>query len=265
MKRRKRVIIIAVSVIIVFIGIITLCSIRIVDGSKVGVVVRLGEIKDTPLQEGGHLVIPFITKVVEIDNHVLRTDVTGESASKDLQTIQSVVSINYQVLPEKSVHIYKVAGTDFENVILRPAAQECVKSVIARYTAEECITKRQEVSNSIKNELNSKVETYGLIVTEFNILDFKFSDEFNKAIEDKQTAQQQALKAEQDLVRIQVENQQKISQAEAEVTANKLKSQQLTDSILKDNFIKKWDGKLPAVIGDSSNIIDINSLIGTSK
>jgi len=253
-------ILILIILILVFVFLIW-SSIVVVDGGKTGVVKKMGAIKEEPLREGVHLVTPFVTDVIEINNKILRTDVEGEAASKDLQTIKSMVSVNYQISPDKSVFIYKTIGENVENIIIRPAIQECVKAVVANYTAEECITTRQTISNKMKEELNSKISNYGINIMEFNILNFNFSEEYNKAIEAKQTAQQNALKAQQDFERIKIENEQKISQAQAEATANQLKNQQLTDNILKDKFINKWNGEMPKVISSDSNILDVSNLV----
>lgn len=132
-----------------------------------------------------------------------------------------------------------------------------VKSVVSKYTAEELITNRQNVSNVMKEELINKVQNHGIEVSEINIINFNFSDEFNAAIEAKQTTQQNALKAEQDLERIKVESEQKIIEAEA----NELKNKEITDATLKIKWIEKWDGKLPAVSNGDDKIIDISSLV----
>ena len=256
--------IIGYGILITFLVIIFLFiffGVKIVPSGHTGVVVKMGAVQDQVLSEGPHLKTPFVTKIVKIDNRVIRTDVDGESASKDLQTVSSTVSINYSVDKEKSAYIYKNVGKDFENVVLRPAVQETVKAVVANYTAEELITERQSVSSSMKEILENRIKSYGLSVQEVNIINFNFSTEFNAAIEAKQTAQQNALKAEQDLARIKVEAQQEVEKAKAEAEANKLKNQEITDATLKMKWIEKWDGKLPTVTNDSNSIMDLGNIL----
>lgn len=164
--------------------------------------------------------------------------------------------------------LYKNVGTSFEAIIVNPAIQECVKSVTAKYTAEELITERQLVGDQMKEALQEKIGPYGLDIEVFNIISFEFSEEFNAAIEAKQTAQQNALKAEQDLARIKVEAEQKIEQARAEAEAYRLKNEQITDKTLAMEWIDKWNGELPAVSGDGSYLFDLSGLIdgsGTSS
>jgi regulator of protease activity HflC (stomatin/prohibitin superfamily) len=226
--------------------------------------VRLGKVSDNVLNEGFHFKLPIITNIVKIDNRVIKTEVESNSASKDLQSISSKVSVNYRVNTNSSAKIYKNVGNNFETVIVNPAIQECMKSVAAKYTAEELITKRAIVSSEMEKEISQKINPYGLNIEVFNIINFEFSKEFSKAIEAKQTAQQQALKAEQDLARIKVEASQTVEKAKAESEAYQLKNQQLTDKVIMMEFVEKWDGKLPAVTSGGSALFDMSSFINSN-
>ena len=228
-----------------------------------GVVLTFGKVSEQVLGEGLHLKIPFIQEIVQIDNRVLKAEVDCSSASKDLQTVSSTIALNYRVRNEASASIYKDVGPSYESVIIDPAIQECVKAITAKYTAEQLITERQTISDQMKAQLAEKINSYGLEIEIFNIISFEFTAEYNAAIEAKQTAQQNALKAEQDLQRIKVEAEQAIAQAEAEAEAYRLKSEQITPQMIAMEYIDKWDGKLPAVAGgeSSSMLIDISELI----
>lgn len=234
----------------------------IVPAGKTGVLVTLGSPGENELRSGPHFKMPLAQKIVMIDNRVQRTDVDGGGASRDLQNVKTSVSVNYRVQPSKSVSLYREVGLDWDTVIVRPAVQECMKAVQSRYTAEELITRRSEVGQAMQESIAEKVGRYGLEVDNINILNMDFSEEFNAAIESKQTAQQNALKAEQDLARIKVEAEQKIVTAQAEADANRIRSESITSEILISNAIAKWDGKLPAVMGDGENILDVSSMIG---
>jgi hypothetical protein len=141
-----------------------------------------------------------------------------------------------------------------------------VKAVTARYTADELITKRQTVSEEMREELKTKIASYGFDIQVFNIITFEFSAEYNAAIEAKQTAQQNALKAEQDLQRVKVEAEQTVAKAQAEADSYKLKSQEITPEILLMNYIDKWNGTLPTMVtGDGSVMIDVSALLDQIK
>jgi len=251
-------------IITVVVILLVFSSFTVIDAGHTGVVVRLGKVSDNVLNEGFHFKLPIITNIVKIDNRVLKTEVESNSASKDLQSISSKVSVNYRVNTNSSAKIYKNVGQNFETVIVNPAIQECMKSVTAKYTAEELITKRAIVSSEMEKEISQKINPYGLNIEVFNIIDFDFSEEFSKAIEAKQTAQQQALKAEQDLARIKVEASQTVEKAKAESEAYQLKNQQLTDKVIMMEFVEKWDGKLPVVTSGGSALFDMNSFINTN-
>lgn len=243
--------------------IIALSSFTSVEAGHSGVVLTFGKVSEAVLSEGLHVKIPFIQQIIQIDNRVLKAEVDCSSASKDLQTVSSTIALNYRVRNEASARIYKEVGPSYESVIINPAIQECVKAVTAKYTAEQLITERQQISDQMKELLNDKISSYGLELEIFNIIAFEFTDEYNAAIEAKQTAQQNALKAEQDLQRIKVEAEQTVAQAQAEAEAYRLKSEQITPQMIAMEYIDKWDGKLPTVAGgdSSSMLIDISEII----
>ena len=249
---------------VVAIIVILFLSTATVKSGHTGVVTNFGAVSDKVLEEGFHFKKPFITKIVVMDNRVAKTEVDSTASSKDLQIVSSKIAVNYHLDKKASASIYKNVGINYESTIIAPAIQEAVKSVTAKFTAEELITKRGDISEQIKQALTEKITSYGLVVDDFNIIDFDFSEEFNKAVEAKQTAQQNALKAEQDLARIRVEAEQQIEQAKAEAEALRLKSQEVTPDMVKMEFIKKWDGKLPVVQGEG-NILDIGNILENSE
>lgn len=135
-------------------------------------------------------------------------------------------------------------------VLVVPAVNEVLKAITAIYTAEESVTNRVLISEDLVEQLNAKLNDAGLYVTDVNIIDFDFSDAFINAIEEKQVAQQQLLKAE-------TEKQTAITNAEAEAEANRSVSASLTDQIIQNKTVEKWDGKLPTVTGGSGTIISL--------
>lgn len=257
-------------VILLIAAIVVMNSFTTVKAGHSGVVTTFGKVSETVLAEGLHFKIPFIQDIILIDNRVKKAEANCTAASKDLQTVSSTIAVNYKVLNSYSARVYKDIGMDYEAVIITPSIQECVKAVTAKFTAEELITNRQAIGDQMMELLKDKISTYGIELQIFNITAFDFTDEYNAAIEAKQTAQQNALKAEQDLQRIKVEAEQKIAQAQAEAEAYRLKSEQITPEILISNYIEKWDGKLPTVVsGDSGTMmIDLSKLldsIGNTK
>ena len=263
MKNLKKIIIpVLVAAAVLIVG---ASSLHAVPAGHSGVVTRFGAVDDVVLSEGLHVVVPFVTRVIDMNNQVTKAEVVSASASKDLQTVNSTVALNYRIDGMSAASVYKNIGTNYENVVVIPAIQEAVKSVMAQYTAEELITMRQTVGSEMQQEISDKLAPYGFSTQSVNIVDFQFSEEFNAAIEAKQTAQQNALKAEQDLARVKVEAEQKITEAEAEAESYRLKSQELTDEMIKMEFIDKWDGKLPVVVSDGQSLFNLDSLLDSQS
>ena len=258
----KKVIIPVIAVLAVLI--VAINSFVVVEAGHTGVVVTLGAVNEGVLQEGMHLKAPFVQDVVKIDNRIQKLEVKTEAFSKDLQSVDTVLAINYRVDTSKSYSIYKNIGAEYENVLVIPAVNEVLKAITATYTAEESVTNRALISDGLIEGLNEKLNDIGLYVTDVNIIDFDFSDAFITAIEEKQVAQQQLLKAE-------TEKQTKITNAEADAEAVKIKAdaeakanetiaKSLTDQVIENKKIEKWDGELPQVQGGSGTIIDIGGL-----
>ena len=249
---------------IITIGIILIMlvssSFTIIKSGEVGIRVRFGKVINTT-KEGVNYKIPLIEKIERMNVRVQKAEVETASSSKDLQEVEMKIAVNYRVNREEAKSLYKNVGTGYRDVILEPAIEESIKAVSSRYTAEELITNRSEVSSKCMEELSKKVEKYGLIINDFNITNFSFSEEFEKAIEEKQVAEQKVLTAKQELEKEKIEAEKKIVKAEAEKKANELKEASLTDNIIKEKFIEKWNGELPKVSG-SNNILDVSSIIG---
>ena len=256
-----------VVIIIAFVAIITVANcFTVVEAGHTGVVVTLGKVNDGVLQEGIHVKAPFVQQVVKIDNRIVKLNVTTEAFSKDLQSVSTELAVNYRVDKEKSFSIYKNIGANYEQVLLEPAVNEVLKAITAKYTAEESVTNRVMISEGLVEGLNEKLNGLGLYVTDVNIINFDFSEAFINAIEEKQIAQQQLLKAETDK-QTAIKNAEAAAEtvrikAQAEADANKTITESLTPTLLEYTKIEKWDGKLPAVVGEGATpFIDISSTV----
>lgn len=238
-----------------------IASFTIVPSGSSGVRVTLGKVSDTVMESGLNFQIPLVQKTVVVNNQVQREDVQGEAASKDLQTVSYNVSVNYNVIASESAELYRTVGKSWSEVIIRPAIQESVKSAIAEYTAEELITSRAAVSNVMLEEINGRMKEYGINIAEINIITMDFSPEFDAAIEAKTVATQQVLTEQQNLEKAKVIAEQKVVEAQAEADANRIRSESITDEILTSDFISKWNGQTPVVMGSDGNILDISSLM----
>jgi len=252
--------------ILMLFAIITLfSSFTTVKSGEVGLKISFGKVKDTQINEGFNFKIPYVEKIVKVNIKVQKSEVETNAASKDLQDINTKIAVNYRVEGTKASSLYKNIGNDYEIKVLEPAIQESIKAVISNYTAEEVITKRSEVSILCMENLQEKVSKYGLVIDNFNIINFNFSAEYSKAIEEKQVAEQQVLKAKQELEKTKIEAEQKVEEARAEAEALKLQKEEITKELLELRkieaqlkAIEKWNGQLPTYnLGDSVPFIDL--------
>lgn len=216
-----------------------------VEAGHKGVVLNMGAVSGKVMEEGINFRMPVVQSVIIVDVRVLKKETKAAAASKDLQNISTLIALNYHLDPAKVNELYREVGLDYEDKIIDPAVAEVVKSVTAKYTAAELITLREEVSASIKSGLETRVKKYHILIDDFSIKDFEFSQTFAKAIEAKQEAEQLALKAERDLQRVKIEAEQQIATARAEAETLRLKNVSVSPLMIQLNAIEKWDGKLP--------------------
>lgn len=253
--------------------IIACSSFTIIPAGHTGVVMTLGKVSQNVMQEGLNFKIPFIQNVVKMSNKIQVYEVDASAVSKDLQTVSSKIAVNYRVSTDASANLYKNVGVDYKTILVTPILQESMKSVTAKYTAEELITERTMVGDEIKDTLSEKLNEYGIYIEKFNIVNFDFSQEFNSAIEAKQVAEQNLIKtkteqqqaivvaeaeAKEKTIKANAEAEAILATARAQAEANKMLEESLSEIVIKYEQITKWNGELPKVTGNSGNFIDMS-------
>ena len=228
---------IASGVIIAFIAIMS--SFSIIETGERGVVLRLGEYKYT-MNEGLNFKAPFIDSVykMQIRDRSYNSDV--EVSSKDMQTIKISSSLVYSLDSQKVGDIYRRYGNNIESTIIKPTVAEVINATIAQYPIEEFVSKRDEISKKIMGTTQTRLSDIGIDIKSFLITNHDFSDDYNKAIEQKKIAEQAAITAEY--------NKQK---AQLDSEANKYRNEGLSKYVLMEKFLDKWDGHMPKVLTGS--------------
>src|SRR3990167_9882288 len=224
---------------------------------------KLSGIKETTYGEGFHFKYPVFDKVTKFDVRTVKYEAEASSASKDLQTVHAKVALNYHIDKNAVYSLYQNIGTDYESRIINPSIQEVVKSITAKHIAEELITKREFVKEEIKLALKERLSSYYIIVDDMSITNFDFSAEFNKAIESKVSAEQNALKEQNNLRVVEFQAQQKVAEAKGQAEAIKIINEELLKSPQYIDYItiQKWDGKMPLAPGSGSLL----SITGEAK
>lgn len=230
-----------------------------------GVVTRFGAVQDIVMEEGVHFRIPMVEKIIMVDVKTQKIEVDALSYSKDLQNVDTKIALNFHLDPKKAHLLIQEIGVDYEFRIIAPAIQESVKAATAKFTAAELVSERPRVKDEIKESLQTRLTPRYIDVDEFSIVNFQFAQSYEKAVEEKQVAEQQALKAQNDLRRIQVEAEQRVAQARAEAEAIKIQTEALRENqnLVKLEAVKKWDGVLPKYMaGNAVPFIDISKIGG---
>ncbi len=286
MKINRSMIITAV-VLIILVTIGT-TFITTIPAGHTGVITTFGKVSETVLQEGLHIKMPWQI-VHKINNQITKLEVSTEAFSKDLQTVSTVIAVEYRVDKSKSYSIYKEVGDAYETILVSPAVNEVLKSITSQYTAEESVTNRVAISSGLLSDLNKKLNPIGITVEDVNIIDFDFSDAYISAIEEKQVAEQNLLKAKTEaeekkvtaqaqadanlilaeaeaeakakakLIEAEAEAQAKDIIAKAEAEANKLIAASLDKNLIDYKTVEKWNGELPLATG-TTPFIDISNI-----
>lgn len=257
-----------------------------------GIVTTFGKVENYTLEAGMHFKLPW-QKVVKMDNRNQKSTLTLTCFSSDIQEVDVVYTINYQIEKQNAQNIYKSIGTDYFNTVMTPRIQEAVKKMVAQYTAETLIDSREKLSGEIYDVLLADLANYSVQVISTSIENIDFTDAFTAAVEAKQVAAQNKLKAETEQEQANMEAEMaaerakitanaeaevaKISAAaEAEVEkvkadaeaykklkeaeANKEVAASLTEELLEYFYINGWNGELPETYvsqEDFASILDL--------
>lgn len=250
--------------VVVLLVLLWLAPFTSVSAGHKAVVLRGGKVVRV-LDEGYNYKAPAIESVIEVDVRTQVESTEATAASKDLQTVSTKVAVNYNVLPDKVAEMWNGVGEDYKSIIIDPAIQEAVKAATAKHTAEELITKRENVKDEIMASLKQRLGESGfLMLTQVSITNFDFSNSFNTAIEGKVTAEQTALAAKNKLEQVKYEAQQQVEKAKADAESIRIQAQAITQQGGKDyvqlKAIERWDGKLPAqmIPGATVPFLDLN-------
>lgn len=262
---RDRIIITASVVVIALIFIIS--SFSFVPTGHTGVVTLFGKVEDYTLDSGIHFKNPF-ARVIKMDNRIQKESVELSCFSSDIQEVEVIFTLNYQISKEYAMNIYKTIGKNYFSTAVSPIITESVKTIAARYTAEDLINKRNELAMAIETDMEEKLLTFNIELVSTSIEDMDFTDAFTNAVEEKQVAAQNKLKAEteaaQRVVEAEAEAQVRrvtaeaeayeiLQRAEAEAQANQKLAESITDRLIEYRYYEVWDGKLPQmVMGEST-------------
>jgi prohibitin 2 len=237
-------------------------SVVIVQAGHRGVVLYVGAVENRVLGEGLHFIVPFAEQVIQLEVRTLKFQADASAASNDLQEVATTIALNYHINPSDANVIYQQLGADYSDRIIAPTIQESVKASVAKFNAEELITKRETAKGVIATAIRNTLSARDINVENVFITDFKFSEAFASQIEQKVVAFQKYLTEQNNLKSVQVIANQTVVQAQAQARANvarasgegqaiKIITEQLRQSpqYLQWQSINRWNGQMPYSLG----------------
>jgi regulator of protease activity HflC (stomatin/prohibitin superfamily) len=246
---------------IVVIVLLLLLSVYTVPAGFVGVGTVWGAAAWTA-QPGLGLKVPIADGMTRMDVRTQKDQTDVSAASHDLQTVTSTIAVNYHLDGRYAMEVYSTVGVNYQDVLIAPAIQNIFKATASEYTAEQLITNREAVRAAAETALRSQLASYHVIVDNFNIVNFDFSQQFDQAIEAKQVAEQSVETSQQLLDKAKVDAQTVLAQAQGQAEAQKALKDTgaLSPEYLQYLALQKWNGILPYVTGGAIPFIDTSNL-----
>ncbi|MFZ0224351.1 MAG: prohibitin family protein [Candidatus Nitrosopolaris sp.] len=264
-RSSNKLIIVAGVITFLVIIVVMFESVVVVEAGHRGVVLYVGAVENRVLGEGIHFIIPFAEQVVQLEVRTLKFQADATAASNDLQEVQTTIALNYHISPSQANIIYQQLGADYADRIIAPTIQESVKASVAKFDAEELITKRATAKAVIAESIANTLGARDVVVETVFITDFKFSPVFADQVESKVVAFQKYLTEQNNLKAVQVVANQTVVQANATARSNvakaggesqaiKIITVQLRQSpeYLKWLSINRWNGQLPYALGSGA-------------
>ncbi len=234
-----------------------------------GVVTTFGKVENFTLEAGVHFKLPW-QEVIKMDNRVQKKTLDMSCFSSDIQEVSMTYTVNYQISKQDAMTIYKTIGTDYYNTAISPCITESVKIVTARYNAEALISSRSDMAGEIEEVLKEKLIQYNIELVGTSIENMDFTDAFTDAVEAKQVAEQNKLRAQTEAeqkvieanaaaeikkVEADAEAYQVTTRAQAEAQANRDIAESLTQALIDYTYVQTWDGKLPTFMTGDSGVV----------
>ena len=286
-NKTKKHLILAALAIIVLIAVGSLCTTQIPTGYT-AIVTTLGKVENYTLEAGFHFKSPF-QKIILMDNREQKTSFFTQAFSSDIQQVEVTGSINYAINKSTAMTLFKEVGTDYFNKLINPRMLENTKAVFSKYTAENLVSAREELSSLIRESMSREMSRYGISIISVSIENIDFTYAFTDAVEAKQVAAQKKLQAEIEQEQKTMETQQQAERqkieaeakaevlkvnadaeaystrvkAEAEAEANRKIAESLTESLIRFTQVNRWNGELPRFVsGNQADALPVLSLGG---
>lgn len=218
-----------------------------VETGNVGVITNFGKVTGTVLDSGWHIVGP-VDHVTEISVRTITTQTDATCFSSDLQAVNITLAVQTRITKENATDIYKNYGVEYMSQAA-PKILDALKAETAKYAAAEIIANRDKIRSEALKAAQERLTGF-VEVQDLSIVNVAFSEDYEKAIESKQVAQQRAEQAKYELQQAEVEAEKKVASAKGEAEAIQIRGDALAKnpSVIELELINKWDGKSPETL-----------------
>lgn len=226
------------------------CGVKTVEQGNTGIKKTMGKVDGESLPAGFYTYNPFMSSIIEMDNHIQKFEDKANVYTKDVQSADVEFTINYMLKPEASVKIYSTVGEDWEKTLIPQVISGAMKNTIGKWDAIELVSNRDKAAAEVQEEIGNELSANGIVVTGFQLTNVKFNAEFEKAVESKVIAVQEADQAKNETVKIREQANQTVIAAKADAEAMQIKSEALSKNqgLVAYEAVQKWDGVLPVYV-----------------
>lgn len=235
------------------------------EGEK-ALITTFGKASNTIYGAGVHVKLPIIQHVKRFDVKTIRADYKTQTYTKDIQTATIIVSYSYNLIANDIVQTYREYGNDWQQRILYPNLEQAVKAEVGTWNADTMVANRDKVAENILTSLRERMvaHNYPVAITNFQMINIDYSNQFEQAIEKKVIAEQAALEEANRTKQVEQTSKQKVVAAKAEAESMRIRANALAQNpkLVSYEAVQKWDGHLPQIMAGngSTPILDLRSI-----
>lgn len=239
---------------------LTACGVKQIDAGNRGVKTVWGEVQGESMPEGLYFYNLFSTNIYEIDCKTQNVAFVFDTYTKDVQQARINFSVNYSVDLNNAHTIFKEIGRDYQTKVIQPKVIQAVKDVVGKWEADALVANREKATSDIMSLLTESLAKNHILIQNVVIENIEYSSQFEKAIEEKQIATQDAIKAKNKTKQVEEEAKQKVLTAKAEAESMRIRSQALNQNqnLVSYEAVQKWNGVLPVNMYGSAPLPFLN-------
>lgn len=241
-------------------------SFTIIPTGYTGVKTTFGQIDNVTLQNGFNWKTPLIQSIEMVDNKQQDISFNDDEIWSETKERTAIyykgVTVTYQINPEKSSWIYANISNYKDNLVTKPLVSSAIKASSKDLSDVDATNRSIIEPKALKNIQDSLNDKYGkdvIYVNKVTINNADFEESYNKAIADKQKAQlaaeQQEIENNKAIAKAEADAKVAVEKAQGKADANEILKKSLSDEVLKDKYIEKWNGQMPNVVSDGSSVM----------